>query len=90
MKGAKTNFKMLENTYIFAHLIKWNNEEEYIQVDIDRVDDIVNAVREQKLINDVQNKIHFDGKLYKSIEILLVNKEDYENAKKELQERTSN
>ena len=81
---------MLENIYIFAHLIKWDNEEEYIQVDIDRVDEIVNAVREQKLINDIQNKIHFDGKLYKSIEILLVNREDYENVKKELQERTSN
>lgn len=81
---------MLENIYIFAHLIKWDDEEEYIQVDIDRVDEIVNAVREQKLINDIQNKIHFDGKLYKSIEILLVNKEDYENVKKELQERTSN
>ena len=81
---------MLENIYIFAHLIKLDNEEEYIQVDIDRVDEIVNAVREQKLINDIQNKIHFDGKLYKSIEILLVNREDYENVKKELQERTSN
>ncbi len=84
----------MQNIYIFAHLTKWNDEEEYIQVGLDNVDEIVNAVQTQNTIDDTKNKIHFDGSLYKKIEILLVDKKDYESVKKELytynQERKTN
>ena len=74
----------MNNVYIFVHLTTWKGEDEYVQVGLDNVDDIVNAVQTQTVLDDIENKIHFDGSLYKKIEVLLVDKGDYENAKKEL------
>lgn len=78
------NYEIPKNSYVFAHLWDWGGNEEYLKIEPKRVDDIVSAIQGQFYYQDTKGKFSFDGRLYRKVDVIAVDKKEFDNAKKEI------